>query len=151
MSDQKERLMEDLVAVVMSRPTSDQEEEHIAQWNAKVEKARADYLAENPPSGLQKYEVPEDRLFNTLGPKLSQHWIREVLAEKAISEELTKRNEELSARYAKEFEEGIKTRPIPHGHYLLRFDNGTQVECLKIEMTPPKSFWAKLKQLFTRS
>lgn len=140
----------------VERETTQTEIDARKNWNARVaieqEKSR---------KNADRWDVPlkvqvAPKLFEKLGPHLTEIWKKEVPYEEETTRMLKAKNAETQAKLnaeedAKKVAAAVKAPVVLHGSYLVTFDNGKEVDCVKIEALPPKpSFWAKVKAFFKR-
>lgn len=137
----------------MERDSTQSEIDARRNWNARVEieQAASRKRADRWDVPLKVQVAP--KLFDKLGPQLTEIWKKEVPFEEETSRMLKAKNAETQAKLNAEEEArlakaAIAKAPIS-GSFLVRYENGKEVECLKIEPLPIKpSFWSKVKTFF---
>jgi hypothetical protein len=86
-------------------------------------------------------QIPPERLFDTLGPDLSELWKKEVPFEQDTATQLKRQNAELQEKINAEYEVRFeKNKPLPlNGLYLVRMENGKEAECYKVYPKAPET------------
>lgn len=139
----------------MERDSTQSEIDARKNWNARVEieQAKSRKNADRWDSPIKVQVAP--KLFDKLGPELTEIWKKEVPFEEETTRMLRAKNAETQAKLnaeedARNARAEIANAPIS-GSFLVRYENGKEVECLKIEALPTKpSFWSKVKAFFKR-